>query len=214
DLLRTDSTGDEVASQAAVGFAAPTVTDGSALKEPAIEDLGTISEQEPSAAAPAGFTPPLLILAANPAASPTISGFEGAASVLQSLDSLESNRLSAVSPLAEAELGRWPDRSVPAVVSSEMSFDASIPSLGTESVGVNASASEAVMALDDLQADKDEESLGRESFPPVSEPQEESSMAPAESPRTLFFTTPASFINDSDSVMSFDESGIEEVLLT
>ncbi|RLN92319.1 hypothetical protein BBJ28_00018455 [Nothophytophthora sp. Chile5] len=213
-LLRTDSTGDEVAGQADVGFAVPTMTDESALKEPAIEELGTIPEQEPSVAATAGFRSPPLITTASPAASPTISGFEGAASALQSLDSLESDRLSAVSPFAEAGLGRWTDRSIPAVASSEMSFDASIPSLGTDSVGVNASASKVVTALDDLQADKDEESLGGESFPPVSESQEEGSMVPAESPRTRFFATPASFTNDSDSVMSFDESGIEEVLLT
>ncbi|KAL4177350.1 hypothetical protein KRP22_002283 [Phytophthora ramorum] len=90
------------------------------------------------------------------------------------------------------------DRTQSIVASSEMFFDADIPSLGVESESVEASTSAVVMGLVDL-VDRSAEAGNHEDS----------------SPSALH--TPVRVVaNDdqNDSVMSFDDSDIEEVVLT
>ncbi|KAG7389924.1 hypothetical protein PHYPSEUDO_009182 [Phytophthora pseudosyringae] len=113
----------------------------------------------------------------------------------QPTDPLQSDRLAAASEFAVIEPVTGLDRTQSIVLSSEMSFGTSIPSLGDESESEEASTSVPVVIVDTVvernMAEDDEASAS--SF----------NHAPAPTPEV-----------QDDSVMSFDDSDIEEVMLT
>ncbi|KAL4138677.1 hypothetical protein PRIC2_002181 [Phytophthora ramorum] len=142
--------------------------------------------------------PPQARSSVHPALSRTGSDRFEAANSPQRTNSLESDQLSIASEFELIQPVARLDRTQSIVASSEMFFDANIPSLGVESESVEASTSAVVMGLVDL-VDRSAEAGNHEDS----------------SPSALH--TPVRVVaNDdqNDSVMSFDDSDIEEVVLT
>lgn len=110
--------------------------------------------------------------------------------------SLESDRLSTASEFAIIEPAARLDYRQSIVASSEMSFGMDIPSLGDSGESVEASTSAVVMGLIDALGKQDGAGLTMDAVP-----QPDPLPAPSA-------TVP------NDSVMSFDDSDIEEVVLT
>lgn len=132
----------------------------------------------------------------SPELSCTRSDPYEATSLFQSIDSLQPDRLSEASEFAVIDPGTGLDHTQSIVASSEMSFNTSIPSLG-ESESLGASTSTVVMGVVDAigrsgQAEDFEDSA--------------SSLGPAPAATTLDV--------QNDSVMTFDDSDIEELVLT
>ncbi|GMF22096.1 unnamed protein product [Phytophthora fragariaefolia] len=108
--------------------------------------------------------------------------------------SLESDQLSSGSDFAIIEPAARLDRKQPVLMSSDISFNADIPSL-EESESVEESTSAVVMELIDVLDKQDEADIAS---------------------RTANIAAPvaSTSVVQADSVMSFDDSDIEEVVLT